>query len=186
MDRSNDLPDEETFWSYDLAPVFNSEGTIDGVLLTARETTQVVVGERRMATLLDIARETAGCDDLEGVWGGMTKSFQKNSEDVPFSILYSVEKSENEEEGYAPDQQDGKKGNKDTICHLAGVVGFTEDEIPNTLHTGSDHDDDSDMSEIVRKMEESRDSHLLTLEKGTLPKWLNRGFQGRAGGKACR
>ena len=182
MDRSA-LRDEETFWSYDLTPVFGEDGGTDGVLLTASETTQVVVGERRMATLLDIARETAGCDDLDGVWVGMTKSFQKNFEDVPFAILYAVDKTENEDEGYKSDN--GKKGNKNTICTCSGLVGFTKDEIPNTLQTGSDHDDDSEMSEIIRMMEESRDSHLLSLEKGTLPKWLNRGFEGRAGGKAC-
>jgi len=188
MDRSEAIENEETFWSYDLAPVTGENGYIDGVLLTARETTQVVIGERRMATLLDIARETSGCDDLEGVWAGMTKCLQKNPEDVPFAILYGVEKTDNGDEGYRSDQQDGKKGTKNTVCSLAGVVGFTEDEIPNTIQTGNGDDDDDDvgLSEIIRKMEEARDSHLLSSDKGNLPKWLNRGFEGRAGGTPCR
>jgi len=188
MDRSDALPDEETFWSYDLAPVFG-EDAIDAVLLTATETTQVVIGERRMATLLDIARETSGCDDLNGVWEGMTKCFERNTEDIPFAILYAVEKVENEEEGYKAGQQDSDQKTKNTICSMAGTVGFCKTEVPNTIKTGSGDDDDDDgvkMSEIIRKMEESRDSRLLSLDKGTLPKWLNRGFTGRAGGIACR
>jgi len=189
MDRSDALPDEETFWSYDLGPVLGEDGTPDGVLLTATETTQVVIGERRMATLLDIARETAGCDDLNGVWEGMTKCFQKNTEDIPFSILYAVEKVETEDEGYKDGQQDSGKKTRDTTCRMAGTVGFSKTEVPHTIRTGSDDDDDDDrakMSEIIRKMEQSRDSRLLSLEKGNLPQWLNRGFPGRAGGTACR
>lgn len=188
MDRSDALPDEETFWSYDLVPVFGEDGGADGVLLTARETTQVVIGERRMATLLDIARETAGCNDLEGVWNGMTKCFERSSEDVPFSILYSVEKKENEDEGYKSGEQHNEKRTKNTICVYAGSAGFTKDEVPNTLKTGSNDDDDQDhgMTEIIRKMETSRDSHILSLEKGNLPKWLHRGFEGRACGTPCR
>jgi len=187
MDRSDALPDEETFWSYDLTPVFG-EDTIDGVLLTARETTQVVIGERRMATLLDIARETAGCNDLDCVWEGMTKSLQKNTEDVPFAILYAVEKRENESEGYKAGEQESDKDSKNTTCRVVGTAGFDRNEVPSIIKTGSndDNDDDSGLSEIIRQMEQSRDSHLLSLDKETLPKWLNRGFEGRAGGEPCR
>jgi len=188
MDRSDTLPDEETYWSYDLSPVTGENGDVDGVLLTATETTQVVIGERRMATLLDIARETAGCDDLAGVWDGLTKSLVKDSEDVPFAILYAVEKTDNENEGYQIGEQDNDKDGKNTTCRVVGTAGFKRNEVPNTIKTGSDddNDDDTGLSEIIREMEQSRDSHLLSLEKGTLPKWLNRGFEGRAGGKPCR
>jgi len=187
MDRSDAQPDEETFWSYELSPVFGEE-TIDGVLLTATETTQVVIGERRMATLLDIARETAGCDDLDGVWDGLTKSLHKNAEDVPFAILYAVEKTDNENEGYNTNEQDSEKGSKNTTCRVVGTAGFNRNEVPDMIKTGSndDDDDDSGLSEIIRKMEESRDSHLLSADKGNLPNWLHRGFEGRAGGKPCR
>jgi hypothetical protein len=83
MDRYQDTPNEETIWSYDLVPLCGERGIADGVLFTMRELTSLIVAERRMTTVLDLAKETSGYDDLKHVWEGIMKTLAKNTTTCP-------------------------------------------------------------------------------------------------------
>jgi len=158
MDRHEALTAEESFWSFDLVPVCGEDGTADGVLNTLTETTSVVVAERRIATVLDIARETTGFETIDDVWAGIISALRKNVEDIPYALLYAVthgsdegdenstsgretkadssdEEGEETEEGGSGDEDDKQSttGDNDkevdfTDCRRVGIVGYGDDD----------------------------------------------------------
>src|SRR6202000_2852866 len=45
---------EETYWTYSYSPLHDDTGTVRGVFTAVADTTQRVVGERRLAALQDL------------------------------------------------------------------------------------------------------------------------------------
>jgi len=214
MDRYEGLPVEESFWSFDLVPVCSEDGTSNGVLNTLTETTSVVVAERRIATVLDIARETTGFETLDDVWAGVVSALTKNTEDIPHAVLYAVthgsdegdknnsngDKSRmnaTEEERKENGDGDGKHdqssaGTNDeeidfTNCRRVGTVGFSndDDQIPREFCL-RDPEKSQGLAIIFRNLAKHRSTKLLDGAKGEVPDWLQRGVEGRAGGHAFR
>ena len=61
---------EETYWTYSYSPLHDDDGTVRGVFTAVKETTEEVVGRRRLAALQDLgaqagqARSVAEACDL--------------------------------------------------------------------------------------------------------------------------
>ncbi|GLZ43090.1 histidine kinase [Actinokineospora sp. NBRC 105648] len=77
---------EETYWTYSYSPLQDDEGTVRGVFTAVSDTTERVVGERRLGVLQDLgaqagrARSVAeACRLVADVLG---------AEDVPFIAIY--------------------------------------------------------------------------------------------------
>ncbi|KAF0544561.1 protein-histidine kinase [Gigaspora margarita] len=79
---------EEAYFDYTYSPIFKSDGTVDGILCIAQETTKRVLNDRRIKTLIEI-----GCraESLESVCYTMTKVLSDNNADIPYSLIYFVE-----------------------------------------------------------------------------------------------
>lgn len=208
MDRHEELPHEESFWSFDLVPLCGEKGTADGVLNTLTETTSVVVAERRIATVLDIARETTRYESISDIWQGIVSALKKNVEDIPFALLYAVthgsdendDKNENgsEKDGGRGDGKNDGDGDEDTNasttgdeneeidftdCRRVGTVGFDEDDeqIPREFSI-RDPERSQGLAHIFKNLAKNRSTKLLDGAKDELPAWLQRGVEGRAGG----
>ncbi len=82
---------EEVFWTYSYSPVRDSEGEVKGVLVTCHETTEQVVNERRLRTLLAIKGEGREPESLDDLANQLLQSLASNRADIPCAMLYCVE-----------------------------------------------------------------------------------------------
>jgi PAS domain S-box-containing protein len=91
---------EEVYWTYSYSPVRDKEGTVLGTLVVCSETTEHVLSERRLRTLLSIEVSDTAPDlaaepcHLLKVAERLVSALQKNSADCPFVSLFLVNESE--------------------------------------------------------------------------------------------
>ena len=82
--------DEETHFTVAYSPVFDEsiESGIGGVLATVQETTEKVVGERRMRLLRDLAAAATEARAVAEQCQLAVETMARHSRDVPFSFIY--------------------------------------------------------------------------------------------------
>ena len=82
---------EETFvtWSYGPAP--KDDGTVGGVFCACYDETERVLGERRLATLRQLADETANVESPEEACRLAAKTLEANSSDISFALIYLLD-----------------------------------------------------------------------------------------------
>jgi PAS domain S-box-containing protein len=84
---------EEVFWTYSYSPVRDGEGRVQGVLVVCSETTEQVLSERRLRSLLAIEKKTSA-ETVEQLGDQLIQSLDRSRLDIPFAILYCVENDE--------------------------------------------------------------------------------------------
>ncbi len=94
MDRNGYL--EEAYFTYSYSPIRHVDGTIGGVFTAVSETTERVLGERRLRSLRELAERTAEaksvaatCEAFAEVLGGGVPGAA--NPDLPFALLYLVD-----------------------------------------------------------------------------------------------
>ncbi|MEC4814008.1 MAG: ATP-binding protein [Scytonema sp. PMC 1069.18] len=97
---------EETYFTFSYSPVRDESGGIGGVFCAVTETTEQVIGGRRLRTLRELAANTGEAKTVEKACIIVTDTLSKNLYDIPFALLYLVE-------------DDGKQ------ARLVGTVGVT-------------------------------------------------------------
>ncbi len=97
--RSRDLPlilerhgiAEEGYFSFSYSPIVDADGRVGGVFCPVLETSDKVIGERRLRTLRDLAAECKGAQSEEAVFAAAARVFDQNPYDIPFAMIYVVE-----------------------------------------------------------------------------------------------
>ncbi|HEV7211009.1 MAG TPA: SpoIIE family protein phosphatase [Blastococcus sp.] len=79
---------EETYHTFSYSPLGGEDGRTEGMLCVVAETTERVVGERRMAHLRDLAAAIATTRTEADVLAAVAEQLGANQADVPFSITY--------------------------------------------------------------------------------------------------
>jgi signal transduction histidine kinase len=79
---------EETFFTFGLSPLVDDEGVFCGVLNTFIETTNRVLGERRLATLRLLAEHAARAGTIEDGCRRAMVALATNPRDLRFVLLY--------------------------------------------------------------------------------------------------
>jgi hypothetical protein len=79
---------EECYFTYSYSPVFDDEGTVGGVLVTASETTQSVVAQRRLACLAHVSRSLLGATDPTNVCVAAARALSSTSDDLLAADVY--------------------------------------------------------------------------------------------------
>ncbi len=83
---------EEVFWTYSYSPVRDKDGVVQGTLVVCSETTEQVVSERRLRTLLGVTADFAEDEPLQARPLAFTRSIVSKLEsagtDIPFAALY--------------------------------------------------------------------------------------------------
>jgi len=82
---------EETYHTFSYSPLDGDDGGIEGMLCVVTETTERVVGERRMAALRDLAAAVAATRTEADVLAAVTEQLGRDQADVPFSLTYLVD-----------------------------------------------------------------------------------------------
>ena len=113
LDRNGYL--EEGYYTYTYSPITDETGSVGGVFCLVYDTTERVIGERRLQTLRDLASRTVARDP-ETACRIAAETLGANPRDVPFVVIYLHD--------------------ADYRCsHLGGVAGIPADSsgLPVTL-----------------------------------------------------
>ena len=86
LDRSGYV--EEFYCSFSYAPIINAAGHIEAVFATLPETSQRVIGERRLRTLQKLGADLREARHPEETLEIAAAVFAQNARDVPFASLY--------------------------------------------------------------------------------------------------
>jgi PAS domain S-box-containing protein len=87
---------EEVYWTYGYSPIRDKDGAVQGTLVVCSETTEQVLSERRLRTLLSINLDSAVQSmpskeqPLLPIAKGLVKKLGENATDVPFAALYFI------------------------------------------------------------------------------------------------
>jgi len=82
---------EEVFWTYSYSPMRDREGRVKGILVVCNETTDQVLSERRLRTLLALDSGVAGARTIDELAGQLVRTLSGSREDVPFAMIYRME-----------------------------------------------------------------------------------------------
>jgi signal transduction histidine kinase len=89
LDRNGYL--ENCWFTLSYSPIRDETGGVGGVLAIVAETTGRVEGERRLATLRDLARRAADATTPEHACRNAGEVFDANPIDVPFALIYLLD-----------------------------------------------------------------------------------------------
>jgi PAS domain S-box-containing protein len=85
---------EEVYWTYSYSPVRDKDGTVQGTLVVCSETTEQVLSERRLRSLLSITADgetqenTTEAQSLSQLARALMRKLDDDPADVPFVALY--------------------------------------------------------------------------------------------------
>jgi PAS domain S-box-containing protein len=81
---------EECYFTFSYSPIREESGQVGGVFTPVQETTERVIGERRLRTLSDLASgaRAANAQTVEQVCRVAMETLARNPYDVPFAALY--------------------------------------------------------------------------------------------------
>ena len=82
---------EETYFTFSYSPIRDESGGVGGLLITCAETTERVIGERRLRTLRDLGSRSGEARSVAAAYQVAASILEKNPDDVPFAALYLLE-----------------------------------------------------------------------------------------------
>jgi hypothetical protein len=86
------LPREEVYVTFGFSPILVDDGrTVEGVFCGCTETTERIVGERRLATLRDLGARSPEQRSAEAACRDAAEVLRGNPLDVPFAAIYLLE-----------------------------------------------------------------------------------------------
>ena len=84
---------EECYFRFSYSPIWDESGKVGGVFTPVTETTDRVIGERRLQTLRDLAVRTGEPRGVEQACDAVAAALATNPYDIPFALLYLTESS---------------------------------------------------------------------------------------------
>jgi PAS domain S-box-containing protein len=81
---------EECYFSFSFSPVRIENGSVGGIFTAVIETTDKVIGERRLRTLRDLAARSVEATTEDDVWRTAAALLAENDRDIPFAVLCSL------------------------------------------------------------------------------------------------
>jgi signal transduction histidine kinase len=82
---------EECYFIFSYSPIREESGEVGGVLVTVTETTERVLGARRLKTLQELAARTHEAPTAEAACAIAAEVLAENPDDLPFALLYLLE-----------------------------------------------------------------------------------------------
>jgi signal transduction histidine kinase len=86
MDRN--LPHEETYFTFSYSAIPGADGAVDGIFCACTETTERVIGERRLRTLRDLTSRASEGRSAEEACEIAARLLGSNDADIPFALIY--------------------------------------------------------------------------------------------------
>ncbi|HEY0512116.1 MAG TPA: ATP-binding protein [Thermoanaerobaculia bacterium] len=79
---------EECYFIFSYSPIREESGGVGGVLVTVTETTERVLGARRLRTLQELSSRTLKAATVEAACANAADVLAENPADLPFALLY--------------------------------------------------------------------------------------------------
>ncbi|NVO14858.1 MAG: response regulator [Rhodoplanes sp.] len=130
LDRNNYL--EEAYFTYSYSPIKHADGRIGGVFTAVTETTERVLGERRLRILRELASQTAEARTVEHASRRIMDVLGANNPDIPVALLYLVDEER-------------------SVLQVAGACGVPAEKYP--AEVGFDDDDPWCVARAIRAAE---------------------------------
>ena len=84
---------EEAYFSFSYSPIHAEGGKVGGIFCPVIETTEKIIGERRLRTLRDLAATCTGAASESSVYTAAGTVLAANPHDVPFALVYRIDES---------------------------------------------------------------------------------------------
>jgi PAS domain S-box-containing protein len=81
---------EECYFTFSYSPIRDESRGIGGVFTPVTETTERVIGERRLRTLRDLAARKSDAHSEEQTWSVAARTLAENPYDLPCAVLYKL------------------------------------------------------------------------------------------------
>ena len=82
---------EETYHTFSYSPVIDEDGQVAGLFCVVTEETERVIGERRLATLRDLASSLSAAATEADVFRAIESALSENTHDLPFTLTYDFD-----------------------------------------------------------------------------------------------
>ena len=82
---------EETYFTFSYSPVRDESGGVGGIFCAVIETTEQIIGERRLQTLRELSASTAEAKTVEEAVKLATAALSANPHDIPFALFYQFD-----------------------------------------------------------------------------------------------
>jgi PAS domain S-box-containing protein len=79
---------EETYWTYSYSPLHDDDGVVRGVFTAVSDTTERVIGERRLAALQDLGAQAGSARSVAEACQLVVTALERARRDVPFAAIY--------------------------------------------------------------------------------------------------
>ena len=79
---------EETYWTYSYSPLHDDDGVVRGVFTAVSDTTERVIGERRLAALQDLGAQAGSARSVAEACQLVVTALERARQDVPFAAIY--------------------------------------------------------------------------------------------------
>jgi PAS domain S-box-containing protein len=79
---------EETYWTYSCSPLHDDDGIVRGVFTAVSDTTERVIGERRLAALQDMGAQAGRARSVAEACQLVVSALERAGRDVPFAAIY--------------------------------------------------------------------------------------------------
>jgi signal transduction histidine kinase len=124
---------EECYFSFSYSPIYDENGGVGGVFCPVIETTDRVIGERRLRTLRDLGSACQGAATEESACRSAAEALAGNRHDVPFAMIYLIDAER-------------------SIARLAAVAGIAPDAAaaPAVVALGPDGDGTWTLGTVAR------------------------------------
>src|SRR5687768_3732281 len=80
---------EETYHTFSYSPLGDEQGHTAGMLCVVAEETERVIGERRLATLRELAADAGAATTERDLFAAVDRSLASNGFDLPFAFAYT-------------------------------------------------------------------------------------------------
>jgi PAS domain S-box-containing protein len=137
---------EECYFIFSYSPIREEGGDVGGVLVTVTETTERVLGARRLKTLQELAARTQKAPTAEAACAAAAAVLAGNPADLPFSLLYLLDSDGKRARlasavGLEPEAADHplwiELATEDSPWPLAAVLDSGEARFPEERPTGA-------------------------------------------------
>ena len=85
---------EESYFTFTFSPLRDDEGAIAGVLQLVTETTEAVLGERRVSALHELSNLTVQAQSVAAMSALVAKVLAKHAADFPFFLIYLADSTD--------------------------------------------------------------------------------------------
>ncbi|KAH7174775.1 uncharacterized protein B0J16DRAFT_404541 [Fusarium flagelliforme] len=170
---------EETHICWSLTPLYGGTNRICGFYNAPFETTDLILGQRRMATINKLGESLRKATSIKSFWKLVLEGLEDNHKDVPFALVYSVGDAED------GDHQSSSSGStiSSKSCYLEGTIGIPRGHAaaPDQIDLKRSHQ--GFVPSFREAMRTRGEPTLVRIRDGTLPEDILQGIKWRGFGE---